>query len=454
MMITRRTFTAASMAAGLKAAAATRPNIVLVLADDLMWNACEPYGSTDVRTPALAGFARESLCFDRMFTATAMCAPTRQQLLTGLYPVRNGAFPNHSRIYDGIRTLPLHFRELGYRVGLIGKEHFGPRESYPFDWLGKKGADPDPDDLAPIESFIKRDREQPFLLVFASHQPHVPWNQGDPASYPPDKLKVPPYMVDSPETRSFLSRYYAEVSYFDRQVEALLKVIDDAQARDNTMVIVTSEQGAQFPFCKWTCYDNGLKTAFMVRWPGKVKPHARTSAMAEYVDILPTLLDAAGANPTTAGFDGRSFLPVLLGKTQAHKTHVFGIHTTRGIIQGSECYPIRSVRSAQYKYIRNLQPEPGFRNIITGQKDGLIQAWLARGGKDAERARAYMERPGEELYDVTRDPDELRNLAADPAMRPVIASLRRELDRWMQRQGDRGVETEMLAKQRQMSGRE
>jgi uncharacterized sulfatase len=295
---------------------------------------------------------------------------------------------------------------------------------------------------------MRRDDAQPFFLVFASHQPHVPLNQGDPTLYPPDKLTVPPYLPDTPETRSFLSRYYAEVTYFDTQVEALLRIVDK-----NTMVIVTSEQGSQLPFCKWTCYDNGLKTALIVRWPGKVKPNTRTSAMAEYVDVLPTLLEAAG-HTKIADLDGRSFLPVLLGRTQTHKTHVFGVHTTRGIIQGSECYPIRSVRSAQYKYIRNLQHEPGFRNIVTEQKGGLIQAWLARGGDAAKRARAYIERPAEELYDITKDPHELNNIATDPAMRPAMASLRKELDAWMRRQRDEGVATEMRAKERQMSGSE
>jgi N-sulfoglucosamine sulfohydrolase len=450
--MTRRSFAAASLAAGVRGAAA-RPNIVLVLADDLTWNECEPYGSTSTRTPHLARFAREALCFDRMFTATAMCAPTRQQLYTGIYPVRNGAYPNHSRIRDGIRTLPDYFRELGYRVGLTGKEHFGPPEAYPFERIGTRGADPDPRDLSAVSEFLQRDGAQPFCLVFASHQPHVPWNTGDPASYPPEKQPVPPYLPDTPETRFFLSRYRAEVTYFDTQVGALLKAIDDAGARDSTIVVVTSEQGSQLPFCKWTCYENGLKTAFLVRWPGRVKPGTRTAAMAEYVDVLPTLMEAAG-QPPPRDFDGRSFLPVLLGRAGAHKAHVFGVHTTRGIIQGSDCYPVRSVRSERYKYIRNLQPDPPFRNIITEQKDGLIRSWLARGGEAAARARMYLERPAEELYDLRSDPNELNNLASEPALRPLLAGLRRRLEDWMQRQGDEGVATEMRARERQMSGSE
>ena len=114
-----------------------RPNIMLVIGDDMTWLDCEPYGNKEVRTPNMARLAREGMCFDAMFTATAMCAPTRQQLYTGIYPVRNGAYPNHSRVYDGVKSLVHYLKELGYRIGIIGKRHFGPRESFPFEAVGQ-----------------------------------------------------------------------------------------------------------------------------------------------------------------------------------------------------------------------------------------------------------------------------------------------------------------------------
>src|SRR5690606_32993702 len=113
-----------------------RPNIILIMGDDLSYNDIEPYGNTQVRTPNLSLLAREGMCFDNMFTSTAMCAPTRQQLMTGVYPVRNGAYPNHSRVYDGTRSVAHHLQQLGYRTALIGKKHYAPEESFPFEYLG------------------------------------------------------------------------------------------------------------------------------------------------------------------------------------------------------------------------------------------------------------------------------------------------------------------------------
>ena len=110
--------------------------------------------------------------FERAFTATAMCAPMRQQMYTGIFPVRNGAYPNHSQSKPGVKSIPHYFEPLGYRVALSGKKHFGPPENYPFEFLGE-GKDID---YAEIDEFIARDPEQPYFLVACSNEPHLPWN--------------------------------------------------------------------------------------------------------------------------------------------------------------------------------------------------------------------------------------------------------------------------------------
>lgn len=467
----RRTFLqtagGAALAAGA-AAAPARPNILLMLCDDLTWHDCEPYGNHQVRTPNLARLAREGMCFDGMFTATAMCAPTRQQLYTGMFPVRIGAYPNHSRVYDGVRSIPHHFGALGYRTGLTGKQHFGPPECFPFEILGKPNADPDPANLTALRQFVTRDRKQPFFAVVASHQPHTPWNQGDPASYPPASLKPAPYLVDCPAMREMLSKYYAEVTYLDRQAGAVLAMLDETGMAGNTLLMVATEQGAPFPFGKWTCYDAGVKAGFIARWPGRVRAGSRNRALTQYVDILPTLLDATGADwrrvdtgradaQGRPGFDGSSFLPVLLGKSGKHNENVYGVHTTRGINDGSPNYPVRSARSARYKYIRNLNPSGSFANVVTagnGPFKGLLEAWRAAGEAGARRAGLYVRRPAEEFYDIEADPYELTNLAGQERVKSVQAQLSRRLDEWMAQQGDRGVETELQAESRQMKGPE
>jgi N-sulfoglucosamine sulfohydrolase len=449
---------------GAQAVRNKRPNIMLIIGDDMTCEDCEPYGSKQVRTPNMARLAREGMCFDRMFTATAMCAPTRQQLYTGMYPIRNGAYPNHSKVYDGVKSLPHYLKALGYRVGLIGKRHFGPPASFPFETVGnnknKKGAS----DTQAIAEFVNRDKQQPYCLIVCSNEPHGPWNLGDPSVYKTEELTIPPYLIDCPQTREDLTKYFAEITYLDGQLGDCMKIVDESGRSDNTIVIFTSEQGSSFPFGgKWTCYETGLKTAFIVRWPAVVKAGTRNSAMAQYVDVTPTLIEAAGGMPETihtgcpdahgaTGFDGRSFLNVLLGKTNKHRDYVYGAHTTRGIINGSACYPVRSVRDERYKYIWNPNHEAVFYNVIATDPKGLLQTWKDVGKTNlyaAARARFYQHRPEVELYDLQKDPYELINLADDPTYPNIKVRLRKELERWMTQQGDEGNATELKAIERQ-----
>jgi len=443
---------------GLLAAEANRPNFMIVIGDDMTYHDCQPYGNTVIRTPNMQQLANEGICFDAMFTATAMCAPTRQHLYTGLYPVRNGAYPNHSRVYDGTRSIVHHLGALGYRVAIMGKKHFGPPDSFPFEYLGdiQDGRI----DEAKLAEFITRDPNQPYCVVVASHEPHGPWTLGDSNLYTPEEMIVPPYLYDCPETRKAMVPYYREISVLDAQLGQCLAMVDRSPQAKNTLVMFLSEQGSSMPFGKWTCYDAGLKAACIVRWPGKVAPGTRTSALCTYGDILPTLIEAAGGDPTKVdtgcpdafgkrGFDGQSFLDVLLGKKATHHKYVFGAHTTRGIINGSECYPIRSVRSDRFKYIWNPNWKATFYNAEGTSRTGLPKQWLDRNEPEAKaRAEAYYHRPEEELYDLEKDPFELHNLADDPQYAEVKKQLRQALLAWMEQQGDKGIETEMKALER------
>lgn len=185
--------------------------------------------------------------------------------------------------------------------------------------------------------------------------------------------------------------------------------------------------------------------------------------MTQYVDVVPTLIEATGGDPKSIdtgrpdthgnkGFDGRSFLRVLLGEADKHHDYVYGVQTTRGIINGSACYPIRSVRSERYKYIWNLNYQAVFYNVVSTNPNNLLQTWKKMGQNDpavAARARFYQHRPAEELYDLEEDPFELKNLAGDPACAKIKSQLKRQLDFWMQQQADLGVTTELRATQRQ-----
>lgn len=435
-----------------------KPNIVLIMADDLTFNDIEPYGSKQVRTPNLTALAKAGMCFDNMFTSSSVCVPTRQQLLTGVYPVRNGAHPNHSVVFEGTRSVAHHLQDQGYITALIGKTHYGPQASFPFQYLGGRNDDNGEGkdiELEKAAAFVNQQKDKPYFLIITSNQPHEPHNRGNSSAYPPGKIKLNPGFVDTEETRKNLSKYYAEITYLDSCVGVVMNIIKKSGRIKNTVIIFLTEQGSSMPFAKWTLYDAGLKAGCIIKYPGRVKRGSRNKALIQYVDIVPTLIDLAGGDPTKintgvkdangfTGFDGRSFKNVLLYKENELREVVFGVQTTRGIINGSESYPIRSARNKKYLYIHNLQPENTFQNII--QKAPLFESWMA---KDSARANFYMHRPEEELYDVIKDPYQLNNLAADISLTVEKEKLKTLLASFMKQQGDKGILTEMDAKNRQ-----
>jgi uncharacterized sulfatase len=224
---------------------------------------------------------------------------------------------------------------------------------------------------------------------------------------------------------------------------------------ENTLVVVVSEQGSSFPFGKWTCYDTGLQSACIVRWPGRINAGSVSDALIEYIDILPTFIDAAGGKPA-ATLQGKSLLPVLSGETSRHKDFVYGEMTTRGIINGSPYFGIRSVRSNKFKYIVNFTPDVKFTNACTNS--GTFKSWEQKAGAGdgdaAEKVRRYYHRPAEELYAITEDTYEWNNLAADPKFAEIKAEMKSQLDAWMLAQGDKGPETELAALEHQGRGGE
>ena len=268
------------------------------------------------------------------------------------------------------------------------------------------------------------------------------------------RIELPPYFVDTRETREGMAKYLAEITYYDGQVGEILDLLDKHGLADNTLVMVSSEQGSSMPFAKWTNYDPGLQTALIARWPGKIAPGSKTDAMVEYVDVVPTLIDAVGAEPVS-GLDGLSFLPVLLGEADEHKTHVYGIMTTRGINNGSEAFGIRSVRSKTHQLIVNLNHDSSFTNACTQSPEFL--SWVRRAGKGKERAAAivnrYHYRPAMELYEVGNGWHQWKNLADSEEHSAIQAALQEKLDAWMKDQGDAGAATEMAALEHQVKAR-
>ncbi len=432
-------------------ALAKRPNFLIIMADDCTYNDLPLYGGQNARTPNIDRLASQGLTFNRAYLAEAMCQPCRAELMTGQYPLHNGCAWNHSASQPSVKSMPHHLGALGYRVGIAGKVHVKPAAAFPFENVG--GFDPScvrnptqPHELNGISEFMERDSKQPFCLVVALVEPHVPWVMGDPSQYPPAKLKLPPNIADTLRTRQDFAKYLAEITYMDGQVGQILDTLKASGEEQETGVLFTSEQGSQFPGNKWTNWNTGLHTALVARWPGQVPAGKRTDALVQYADILPTLVDAAGGKPLLRPYDGSSFLSVLHGKTGTHRQFTYGVHNN---IPEGPPYPIRSVNDGEYHYIRNLSPDEIYieKHLMgtrgTGQLNNPYWATWVWDSWNSPRSynlvKRYMHRPAEQLYRVTTDPYEMKNLANDPSEAKRLAKLRAELDRWMTAQGDPGA---------------
>lgn len=427
------------------------PNILIVMADDCTYNDLPLYGGQNARTPNIDRLASHGLTFNRAHLCEAMCQPCRAELYTGQFPLRNGCAWNHSASRPDVKSIPHRLGELGYRVGLAGKVHVKPAKAFPFEKIG--GFDPScvraptqEHDVAAIREFMQRDDRQPFCLVVALVEPHVPWVMGDPSQYPKQQIQLPPNLADTPETRRDFGRYLAEITYMDAQVGDILDALDACGKADSTLVLFTSEQGSQFPGNKWTNWNTGVHAALIARWPGHVAAGERTDAIVQYADVLPTLVQLAGGRPDERDYDGRSFADVLTGKTDAHRQYAFGLHNN--LPEGPR-YPIRSVTDGRFRYIRNLAPEEIYiEKHLMGVVGGSAKhnPYWTSWPRDAIKSKhtyalvkRYMRRPAEELYDTAADPYEMHNLAADPKHARLKTRLAAKLTEWMAQQGDPGA---------------
>ncbi len=456
------TFLFIALTASLAPAAEPRPNLMIIIADDLNWRDLGFTGNAEVHTPNLDRLAREGMQLEGMFTPAPTCSPCRHALYTGLFPIRSGAYPNHTMVDRTTKSLFTHLKANGYRVGLQGKTHISPPASFPYENIGGNA-----DDSAAFAKCITRDAEQPWFAVFASHDPHSPWNRGPRERYEPAKLTVPPWLHDNAETRADLAAYYAEITQLDTQVGERLAAIEKAGQTENTLVLFLSEQGSSFPYGgKWSLYDTGIRVASIARWPAKIAAGSKSGALVQYVDVAPTFLAAAGVDPAKidtgcpdadgkSGFDGQSFLEVLTGKADSLREYVFAQHTTVGVNGYKEPYPSRAVRDGRYKLIRNLAPENRF--WIGGiHGSAVLRTWERDAADDpklAERIAWLERRPAEELYDLETDPLEQHNLAGRSEFAEIQTRLGKELDAWMRQQGDEGLATEIRAKTRQPRAR-
>jgi arylsulfatase A-like enzyme len=428
-----------------------RPNLVLFLIDDLSWSDCSIHNpQSGIGTPNMERIAAAGMSFSHAFIASPSCAPSRGALLTGLNPIRNGAMFNHTVPDQQHKRWPAWFQELGYEVVAIGKvAHYATVQQYGFDHASHFKYHEDDCIEAAVKWLDERKSDKPLCLLVGTNWPHVPWPEK--TTYDPNKVPLPPTQVDNETTRQWRARYAEAVANADRDL-GIIYDVTRKKLGDNTLFLFTSDHGSQFPFGKWNCYDEGIRTPLVAVWPGKIAAGSKSAALVTWTDLLPTCLTAAGGEPPPSGdkagtLSGRSFLPVLRGEQKTHWDLVFATHSGDGKMNE---YPMRAVRSRDWKYIQNLAPDAEFHSHVDlAERDGYWSSWVETAKTSPEAAAIvarYHTRPAEELYDLASDPHELKNLATSPQHAAKLQELRAALREWSKAQGDEGLVTEQARK--------
>ncbi len=434
------------------AAEPVRRSILLLVADDIGLD-CGCYGNTKIKTPNIDALAANGVCFTQGFACVSSCSPSRASIYTGLYTHTSGQYglaqpPHNQSTFATVQSLPRVLRPAGYRTGIIGKVHVQPKEVYPFevelsdqDTFGNR-------DVGLLgrraRQFLDECGDKPFLLVMAFGDPHRSSKnfgneqeyRGVPETrYEPKDVLIPWHLPDRPEVRQELAEYYQSCSRMDHGVGLVLKALKETKKDTETLIIFVSDNGIPFPGAKTTLYDPGLHLPFLVSSPALKKRGLRNDALVSFVDIMPTALDWARVKPPE-GLPGRSLLPILEQEHPQGWDVVFGSHQMHEVTM---YYPMRMIRTRTHKYILNLAHTLEFPFANDIYKSSTWQGILKRGDKTLglRDLNLFLHRQREELYDLKKDPHELKNVATDPAYEMVLADLRGRLKAWQTATKDR-----------------
>lgn len=463
-MITRRSWLRQSMGAA-RAAQAARPNIVFVLMDDLRWDDTGAGGHPWVKTPHIDRVAREGILFRNAFAATPLCSPNRACFLTGQYTHTHGILDNTDRSPRSreLVTFPRLLHDAGYETAYVGKWHMGvddnPRPGLDY-WFSLKGQgyyiDPEVNENGrnlKLEGyttdifteralgFLRRRREKPFLLYLAHKAVHPNIFQladgtmpktdlGEvPEAFPPagrhqnlyrnDPLPRRPNYLKPPEGKPALLRpipglpplgpstgTHDEVirnrlrmmASADEGIGRIFAHLEETGQLDNTVFVFTSDEGYFYgEHClsreRRLAYEESIRIPLYIRYPRLARAGSTDGRLVSSVDLAPTLLELAGA-PIPRAVEGRSLVPLIAGRARGWRNSLLIEYFTDRVMPRVRNMGYRAVRTERWKYIH-----------YTGLRDM------------------------DELYDLRRDPYEMRNLAGQARARSTLESMRSELAR-------------------------
>lgn len=455
-----------------------RPNVLIAISDDQSFPHASAYGSRFAETPAFDRVAREGLLFMNGFAASPGCSPSRAALLTGRYPWQLEHAGTHASLFpEKYVVFPDLLEQAGYAVGHTGKG-WGPGD-YEASGRTRNPAGPaynehtlearpegisSNDYAANFAAFLEaRPQGQPFYFWYGASEPHRVFEEGlgQKLGKDPGAVDVPAFLPDVPEVRSDLLDYAAEIEHFDAHLGRMLAMLEAAGELENTIVIVTSDNGMAFPRAKANVYEYGIHVPLAVRW-GAAGPGGRVVYdLVDLVDLAPTILEAAGVrHPGTHPMAGRSLLSLLRSQEEGvvdptRDTAYSARERHSSSRYGNLAYPQRALRTPQYLYIRNFKPERWPAGAPRKYEDGTpgpmhggyhdidaapsLDYLIVHAGDPAVERFLHLSvarRPAEELYDILQDPACLRNLAEERAYDAVTAGLRRQLLSFLAETGD------------------
>ncbi|MDA2931452.1 sulfatase [Acidobacteria bacterium AH-259-O06] len=446
------------------------PNILFAISDDQSYPHASAYGFKAVRTPALDRVAESGVLFSNAFVASPGCSPSRAALLTGRHTwqlehagTHASSFPKEYVVYPDL------LEKAGYFVGYTGKG-WGPG-NWEVSGRTRNPAGPeynqhrlesapsgisDKDYTANFQAFLEaRPNDKPF----GGHEPHRRFERG--VGLSSDKkledVAVPPFLPDTPEIRSDILDYAVEIEWFDRHLGQMLKMLEERGELENTLVVVTSDNGMAFPRAKANLYEYGIHVPLAISWPAKVAGRRVVDDPVSLIDLAPTFLEAAGVeHPGTHPMVGRSLMNILISDKQGivdpSRQGIFSARERHSSSRYDNLgYPCRVLRTRDYLYIRNFTPErrPAGapqkyeENGKLGPMHGAYHdidaspslSLLLEKSNDPEVTRyfhlAVDKRPDEELYDIRKDPGCLNNLADSAEYAEIKERLRSDFEQYL-----------------------
>ncbi|WP_114751083.1 sulfatase family protein [Pleomorphovibrio marinus] len=460
-----------------------KPNILFVISDDQSYPHASIYGEAWVQTPAFDRIAREGALFHNAFAASPGCSPSRAALLTGMYCWQLEDAGTHASEFPAQYTVyPDILEDLGYRVGYTRKgwgpgnwEISGRTRNPAGDAFQSKELEPpttgisNNDYAANFAEFLEgRDADQPFCFWYGASEPHRVFEKGSGlnAGKDPSRVRVPPFLPDTPEIRSDLLDYALEIEWFDKHLAMMVEQLEEMGELDNTIIVVTSDNGMAFPRAKANLYEYGFHVPLAIRWGNKVKGNRNIHDLVSLIDLAPTFLEAASGESFREiqqeyPMEGKSLMNILLhegsGKLDAQRKAVFSARERHSSSRWNNLtYPQRAIRTERFLYTRNFKPErwpagapqkyeqdgslgpmhgayhdidacPTFDYLVENREDPAILPFFEM---------AVQKRPEEEFFDLEKDPFCLTNVAEDPAYKKELLDHRESLGGYLMRTGD------------------